>query len=872
MARSAFIRPLPHLLLLISGGCGLGCQIVWTRQLAGGLGQEVPAVLAVVGAFFGGLALGAGVLASRVVATPHPARWYAGLEITVGLWTAVTAWLVPWINDQAGAWIGLSPTVVRHWLVAFGVPLIALLPATLAMGATLPAMVRLAGSLSSGNGSVGSLYAANTLGAVIGTLIGAVWLIPQFGFRRTLLLLAGTSVFCGVVALGFSRAASKGTVANLTSEVRLNPRFGSDRFRPDVLLLAGTGLLGIGFEVLTVRLMAEVIEDTVLAFAAVLSVYLLGTAFGAAGERWWFPRADGRRRVASLLVVLAAACAIGAGALRLTPDTYSALQRSFPDGVAGVMGADALVAAMVIGLPTLLMGAMFAVLAAMQCEADGRMGRVVAWNTLGAAFAPLVIGATLFPLWGGRGAFAVLVGGYAVLATLAARGAALKHRVAVWVAGGTAACGAQFWGADSRALLEVRAANGERLRVVHSGTFATAAVVESSDRHRTLRVNNRFTMGGTGSANAERRHSHLPLLLHPTPRRALFIGVGTGISYGAMRAHPDLMADGVELSPEVAAVMAEFDAESGRAEWAGRLRFQVADARRFIRASSDQFDVIVADLFHPARDGAGGLYTVEHFAAMRARLSPDGLVCQWLPLYQLDRETFQMILRTFLAVFPEAQAWLLRPNLDTPVVGLVGSLVRRTFGPDWFAQRVANPGLRAALQEVALVNGVHVLGSFLADSRVLTEYAGVGPANTDDRPLVSFLAARRQAEAHSHGTELLFDLIERADGRFSDLSGMGTAAFDAGVRDFRAARDLYLRGLAAEDAGRETASVGLFVASAARSPDFTLGYARALTVAMRLTGSDPNGARRLLEDLTVARPEQPVARRLLDRLEAGTGR
>ena len=103
------------------------------------------------------------------------------------------------------------------------------------------------------------------------------------------------------------------------------------------------------------------------------------------------------------------------------------------------------------------------------------------------------------------------------------------------------------------------------------------------------------------------------------------------------------------------------------------LHLKVADARRFVNASRNKYDVIVADLFHPARDGAGSLYTVEHFQAIRGLLKPGGLFCQWLPLYQLDLDVLRVIVRTFLQVFPEGTAYLAHYSLQTPIIGLIGA-------------------------------------------------------------------------------------------------------------------------------------------------------------------------------------------------------
>src|SRR6185437_4205360 len=207
---------------------------------------------------------------------------------------------------------------------------------------------------------------------------------------------------------------------------------------------------------------------------------------------------------------------------------------------------------------------------------------------------------------------------------------------------------------------------GGRLIEYREGVMASVAVVEDANRQRVLRVDNRFQMGGTAASAVEYRQAHIPMLLHPAPKRALFLGVGTGISFGAASLYPGLQSDGVELVPEVLEVMPRFEPYNFAPGRRPQLKVFTADARRFVRAADATYDVIVADLFHPARDGAGSLYTVEHFRAVRERLAPGGLFCQWLPLHQLDNDMLRVIVRTFLEVFPGAQAWLLHFNVDIP--------------------------------------------------------------------------------------------------------------------------------------------------------------------------------------------------------------
>lgn len=869
MVRPHRILGLLHALFLFSGLAGLGCQFVWIRMFALGLGQELPAMLAVVAAFFGGFALGAAGLDGSVSTSRRPGRWYAALEGVIGGWTAVTIVLVPWLNDCAPHWIGLEPSPQWQWTVAFVLPLVGLLPATAAMGATLPAIERFASRWTGDSRCVGSLYAVNTLGATLGAVLGAFVLVPLLGFPGTLVLLAIVSLLCAgamVIIEGWTFAAtSEAAPVNASTPARPEQALPRDRATaaPEstttrlFVTLFVTGLLGIGFEVLGVRLLRQVLEDTVFTFATVLAIYLLGTAIGAAVERHLLPAPDPQVRLGWLLASLAATIGLASWGLTATPALFHWGRVTFGNSRLGTVSAEALAATIVFALPTLLMGATFSFLARSARRPAGGVGRALAWNTLGAALAPLVVVVGLLPWLGGHWTLATLAAGYLALIPR------WNQRVVV-----TAALALTLVLTLPAGLRLTQILPGETILAQREGATQTATVIGTPDGHRTLRVNHRFTMGGTAAAAAERLHSHLPLLLHPAPRRALFLGVGTGISFGAMAAHPGLAADGVELAPEVLALLPEFAPANDLANWGHRLTTVQADARRFVRTGTNTYDVIVADLFHPARDGAGTLYTREHFLAIRARLAPDGLFCQWLPLYQLDTRTLQIVVRTFLEVFPDARAWLLRFNQDTPVIGLVGTREPRRYPADWFERRVTDASLREALRQVGLPDTITLLGRALLGPSALREFSKNMPVNTDLRPQVTFAAARAEELHPSRPEARLLELLAWNEARPADplVESATDESFADRLRAYVAARDIYLAGLRDEARGEREAAAANFLASARRSPDFSTGYAHCLTLATQLAGTDPARAAALLAELATARPERPVARELRRRL------
>jgi spermidine synthase len=292
----------------------------------------------------------------------------------------------------------------------------------------------------------------------------------------------------------------------------------------------------------------------------------------------------------------------------------------------------------------------------------------------------------------------------------------------------------------------------------------------------------------------------------------------------------------------------------------------VADARRFVRASTQRYDVVIADLFHPARDGAAGLYTREHFQAIRDRLSDGGLFCQWLPLFQLDADGLRMITATFLEVFPEASALLLRLNADTPVIGLIGGQGRHLWSPETLERRLNQPSLREALKPMALAEVLPVMGTWFADTETLKTYSQSVGINTDDHPILLFDAPRTLGPVPPKGQALLSELLDLQRPFPADLCAGRPADECRRFRAYLEARDAHLRGLIAESEGRPEEAEQGFLRSVVLSADFTPGYAQLITRASLRAHSDPNGARRLLNLLIEARPERTVARDLKVRL------
>jgi spermidine synthase len=832
-------------LVFLSGLAGLGYQMVWSRQFGMGLGTEMASVLAVVCAFLGGMAVGAWLFDQPLSRTLHPGRWYAAFEGLIGFWAIATTFLIPALQSTALELIGLEPSFLRHWLVAFLVPFLVLLPATAAMGATLPALDRWMAPLCPDQRTIGLLYAVNTAGAVCGTLLSAFVIVPAIGFRNAVWIFSGINLICGLGAALLQRPV----------DPKKAPQEENIISKGAWARLFAVGFLGIGYEVVGIRALSQVLENTVYTFALVLAVYLLGTALGAAIYHRFFRARSFSLLLQHLLAGLASACLLGGLVLSKGQMLYDHWRNPPVDS----LSAEVFLALLVFGIPTLFMGATFSHLVQHCRRARGGVGLAAAWNILGGTSAPFCFGILLVPWLGVRWCLLLISVGYLVVRPKPFR-ASWVMLVPVGLAAALSLLNFQT----------IQVPPGATIALWKEGIAATVAVLEDPSGNRTLRINNRFQMGGTGAAAAEYRHAHIPLLLHPHPRTALVLGLGTGISLGGTIFHPDLMSEGVELLPEVIEVMPQFEPFNFSPAHNPRLRLHAADARRFARASTNQYDVIISDLFHPAMDGAGALYTVEHFQAIRQRLTPGGVFCQWLPLHQLDENMLRVITRTFLQVFPDAQAYLLRFNVDAPVLGLVGFMRLPSFGPDWIESRVQTPELAGQLKEQSLGDSVRFFGCLLAGREELRAYAGNAPLNTDNFPRVIFGAPQlaHQKDATSYGRLISFLKVVKPNPQAALRlkGGVEGEKFAARLAHYYEAREVYLQGLVEQTEGRMDEALTRFVESARLSEDFTSGSAHVISVASLLARTKPSEAKALLERLAAAQPSQPVARQLLQRL------
>lgn len=230
----------------------------------------------------------------------------------------------------------------------------------------------------------------------------------------------------------------------------------------------------------------------------------------------------------------------------------------------------------------------------------------------------------------------------------------------------------------------------------------------------------------------------------------------------------------------------------------------------------------------------------------------------------------RIIVRTFLEVFPNAQAYLLRLNVDAPVIGLIASLNWPTYSAEWIETRLTAPPQQKQMAGLALADSVRFFGGLIAGPKELREFCGNAPLNTDDRPRLTFGAPQFAYLKNATSYGRLLDLLDHRVTNVPQALHLGSDAssvqFAQRLTDYIKARDVYLRGLVDDAQGQPVRAIDAYVESARLSEEFTPGYAQCLTIAALEAKASPARARALLQRLVEAQPSRPVAGQMLRRL------
>jgi spermidine synthase len=767
-------RLLIPLLFLLSGATALVYQVTWVRDLSLIFGASHQATSIVLASFMAGLALGGAAAGRRAASLLRPLGAYGWLEIGIALF-AVALPLLLGALDAAYAAAARSAGAVTPGITLARIALsfvVLALPTSL-MGATLPVLVQFSVRRRAELGTrLAWLYGLNTLGAAVGAVAAGFLLIPELGVWRTQLAAAGVNLAIGSAALWADarlRRAPAGAAPSPASPEEAPAVLGAERpaLRLAFLGTAVAGGCALALEVLWTRAISLAVGSTIYSFTVMLAAFLVGIGLGSwLSAAPWLRRRGEAAQMGLCLVAIGVTSWLVSALIPRLPQLMVQLNFSLYGDLQRVRPGTALLVAFAVMLaPCVCMGIAFPLAARARARLRSGTGEpvgdTVGLNTLGSISGSLAAGFVLIPGLGLQrgmllaGALDVAWGALVLGAWLAARprGSPGFARAAA-AAGAAGALAFPFvaprWdvsllGAFTNnqirryvqggGRVDVGAAlGGHRLLYFGEGSTSTVAVVERRG-HRSILVNGRAEASDfLPDLEVEYLLGHVPLLLHPAPRSALVIGLGAGVTLGAVTAHEELEAIVlVEIERAVLDGTRRFSDVNDAALDDPRLEVVIQDGRNFLATTPRRFDVITADPIQPGTAGSAYLYTREYYELAAGRLAEGGVMCQWWPASDLSNENFRSVVATFAAAFPHTQMWQ-----STYDVILIGSQRPLRVDLAELSRRIARPRVARQLSRIGLEAPLGFLAGFALDDEGVRRFAADAPQNTDDNVYLEF--------------------------------------------------------------------------------------------------------------------------------------
>ena len=669
-------------LFFLSGTAGLILQVVWMYKLGLIFGNASYATAATLSAFFMGLAIGGWFLGRVSASFKRPLRAYGIMEIGI----AITALLlIPGIDfyekyyATAVALVAENKSMLTLVKFIFSTSLL-LLPSIL-MGGTFPVLSQYVGEEKSKLASRGTLlYAANTLGAAIGVFLAGFYLLSNFGVRATYGIAIVTAAFIGIFAILLDRLISEKEVSteksNLFSKAKKQGTNkildGKINYFQFILLAFFFFFLALSVETIWTRMFAQVLQNSVYSFSTILVVFLFSLGLGGLLSHKLVRLSQSPKKVLIMILTL------GVISLGFSSIIFNTLTNGLDYIAKEVSWVNYLFAVFklsftVVFIPTVIIGVVFPFLLKaapnIKHETSGKfVGKLVLFNSIGSTIGPVIAGFLLLDAVGVWISIKIIAIAYGILALIISHSLNTKNRIR-WMTLPLVGILLVIFLANPPT---VRLRANETISDMWQSSDGIVSIVKSKENIE-MRLDNFYVLGDSQSVLVEQMQAHIPLLLHPKPSKALFLGMGTGITAGASLSHNVEKVVTVELvSNVIPAAKKYFLPWTNNLFTDKRVEIIADDARNYLLGTSEKYDVIIGDLFTPWHAGTGSLYTIEHFKQAKSKLAPGGIFAQWLPLYQLTPESFEIITATFASVFPEVTLWRSDFSGSNASIALIG--------------------------------------------------------------------------------------------------------------------------------------------------------------------------------------------------------
>jgi predicted membrane-bound spermidine synthase len=712
-------------------------------------------------------------------------RAYGSIEVAIGLYAFFFPYLYN-VTDAVFVSAGSHFFEQRFALLLLKAVLSVglLLGPTLLMGGTLPLLAAWLqkSSIEAGRRSA-RFYSVNSLGAVFGSGLAGFYLVQTLGLVATLQAAALLNIVIGGVAVALGRNEVSSTApAQETPAPAEQIETSSATLRWAGALVAMTGGVSMGLEVLASRSLALIFGSSLQSFAIVLMSFILGIGLGSAAiasprlRRWQSER---------LIVLLLAGAAAWVILLVVKIEWWVEFYRVAKSGLAqsstGYRYYQLLTAAVsmiLLGLPAAMLGSvlplLIRVLSGQAATFGDKVGRLLTWNTLGAVAGVLLTGFVFMPVCGLRNSFGLLALVLSVVAVATAWQRQMKRM-------------ATSTGAIITVLAVAFVLSGEGWRhVISSGVFRSREIEPNPDamsyrkQHVVidfykdapdatvsvergdgigapadigLRINGKTDASSRLDLSTQLLVGHLPFLARPESKDVFILGLGSGITGGAVLGHPiDHLVIAENCEPVVQA--AKFFEKWNRGVLTDkRTTIRLEDARTMLKLSPQQYDVIITQPSNPWMVGVGSVFSREYYLLGASRLKEGGIMAQWFHLYDMHDGIVAMVLRTFSSVFPQVEVW----DCGAGDFVLLGSLKPWPDSTAHYRKFFEREQPRNDLARIGIQSANALLARQFASQRTGFAITGDGPIQSDLFPVLEYEAPKAFYLGISAGTIGQFD-------------------------------------------------------------------------------------------------------------------
>jgi spermidine synthase len=750
------------LILSAASGCAaLIYEIVWYQLLQLAIGSTAVSLGVLLATFMGGLCIGSVGLPRLKAARQHPLRIYGVLELGIAVCGVLVLGILPLVDRAyiAGAQHGMPGMLLRGLICA-----ICMLPPTILMGASLPAIARWVESTPRGVAWWGLLYGSNTTGAVFGCLLAGFYLLRIYNTVTATFAAAAINVAVAMIAFHLARKTVGETSSTAVPEEESPPAGTDDASRWTIYVtIALSGACALGAEVIWTRLLGMLLGATVYVFSIILAVFLIGLAIGSTAAAWLL---QGIKRT------LPARLALGWCQILLTLGiawTVYMIADSLPYWPINPLlttnpwytfQIDLMRCLWAILPPTILWGASFplALAAAASREEDaGRtVGGIYAANTFGSIAGALSVSLALIPWIGTQQSQRLLLalsGASALFVLLPYLRKRRSPALAFGLLAAMAMTALLTWKVDP--IPGELIAYGRRMaiyagqsRVLYTveGRNSSAAITQWRDGAYEIDVNGHVEATTEPyDMKLQRMVGHLPALLHPNPRSVLGIGFGAGVSAGTFTRYPGIQKITIcEIEPVIPPTSTRYFAKQDYDVMHNpRTHIVFDDARHYILTTTDKFDVIASDPLDVFVKGTAAIYSKEYFEAVKQHLNPGGFFTLYVPLYESDVPTIKSEFATFFDVFPDATIWINTRDgrgYDMVFLGQDGPL---KINLDELQQRLERPDyapVAESLREIEIASSVDLMTTYIAQRSDLAAWLEGAEINRDRDLRLEYLA------------------------------------------------------------------------------------------------------------------------------------